>query len=369
MASKLCYNRGCGKQYNPRENLEEGCQFHPGAPFFHEGFKGWTCCDKKYTDFTEFLNTPGCAKGKHTNEKPEEPEHITGQIGESNDIELPQVSNVTQTPRESIESRIHLPRPDFVKAPLIRIKPTIAKSLSEAAKTLETAKANSNQEISIGEPCKNGGCKLTYNGEPSKPNECVYHPGVPIFHEGLKFWSCCQRKTTDFQSFLDQKGCDFGKCKWKKDSEGSANVECRHDWHQTATHVTIAIYGKKYDPEMSYIELSPVRMKCHIVYPEEGGCFNMDIELRGIITVKESSVSFLGTKQEIKMKKAEPGAWAKLDIPKIVAKPEVPKDLPKLEEPQVEELDDLDLDDIDLTPRKSGLSKEASGGRTENEIF
>ena len=52
-----------------------------------------------------------------------------------------------------------------------------------------------------------------------------------------------------------------------------------------------------------------------------------------------------------------------------MAKPEVPKDLPKLEEPQVEELDDLDLDDIDLTPRKSGLSKEASGGRTENEIF
>ena len=36
-----------------------------------------------------------------------------------------------------------------------------------------------------------------------------------------------------------------------------------------------------------------------------------------IITAKESSVSFLGTKQEIKMKKAEPGAWAKLDIPKV----------------------------------------------------
>jgi len=368
MASKLCYNRGCGKNYNPRENLEEGCQFHPGAPFFHEGFKGWTCCDKKYMDFTEFLNTPGCAKGKHSNEKPEEPEHITGQIGESNDIELPQV---TSTPRESIESKIHLPRPEFAKAPLLRIKPTIAKSLSEAAKTLETVEADSNQGILIGEPCKNGGCKETYNGEPSKISECVFHPGVPIFHEGLKFWSCCQRKTTDFQSFLDQKGCDFGIHKWKKDSEGSATVECRHDWHQTATHVTVAIYGKKYDPEMSHVELSPVRMKCHIVYPEEGGTFNMDIELRGIIIVKESSVSFLGTKQEIKMKKAEPGAWAKLDIPKIVAKPEVPKGLPKLEEPQVEELDDsdIDFDDIDLAPRKGGLSKEASGGRTDAEII
>ena len=52
-----------------------------------------------------------------------------------------------------------------------------------------------------------------------------------------------------------------------------------------------------------------------------------------------------------------------------MTKPEVPKELPKLEEPQVEELDDLDLDDIDLTPRKSGLSKEASGGRTDAEII
>ena len=58
----------------------------------------------------------------------------------------------------------------------------------------------------------------TYNGEPSKPNECCYHPGVPIFHEGLKFWSCCQRKTTDFQSFLNQEGCTWGVCKWRKDN-------------------------------------------------------------------------------------------------------------------------------------------------------
>lgn len=365
MASTLCYNRGCGKHYNPRDNPEDSCQFHPGAPFFHEGYKGWTCCEKKFIDFTEFLNTPGCSKGKHSNVKPEEPEAITGKIGESNNIELPQDSNVSSgAPRESLESKIHLPRPDFAKATLIRIKPTIARSLSEAAKTLETQKVNSSQEIAIGEPCKNGGCKKTYNGEPSKSNECVHHPGVPVFHEGLKFWSCCQRKTTDFQSFLNQEGCDFGLCKWKKDSEGSAQVECRFDWHQTATHVVIAIYGKKYDPDMSYVELSPVRMKCHIVYPEQGGCFDMDIELRGIISVKESSVSFLGTKQEIKMKKAEPGAWGKLDIPHIVAQPEPPKDLPK---PKIEELeddvDDLDLDDLDVTPRQSCLSKEASGGR------
>jgi len=368
MASTLCYNRGCGKQYNPRDNPEGSCQFHSGAPYFHDAYKGWTCCDKKCTDFTEFLNTPGCTKGQHSNVKPEEPESITGKIGEANNIELPQVQVSNSGPRESLESKIQLPRPDFDKAPLIRIKPTIAKSLAEAAKTLETVTAGSTQEIVIGEPCKNRGCKKTYTGEPSKSNECVYHPGVPVFHEGLKFWSCCQRRTTDFNAFLNQEGCDFGTCKWKKDSEGSAKVECNHDWYQTATHVVISIFGKKYDPGSSHVELSPVRMKCHIVYPEQGGCFDMDMELRGIISVNESSVSFLGTKQEIKMKKAEPGSWVKLENPRaVVPKPTV------IEEPKVEEIDedidDLDLDDIDIAPRKSGLSKEASGGRTDAEII
>ena len=32
--------------------------------------------------------------------------------------------------------------------------------------------------------------------------------------------------------------------------EGSADVECRYDWHQTATHVVIAIYCKNYHPDI-----------------------------------------------------------------------------------------------------------------------
>ena len=92
--------------------------------------------------------------------KPEEPEHITGKIGEANDVELPQVSdNVPNRP--SFESMSRLERPDFVKAPLQRIKPTVAASLANQAKNLVQASPDkgSKDGIPIGEPCKNGGCK------------------------------------------------------------------------------------------------------------------------------------------------------------------------------------------------------------------
>lgn len=219
MASTLCYNRGCGKQYSPRDNPEGSCTYHPGAPFFHDAYKGWTCCDKKCTDFTEFLNITGCSKGQHSNVKPEEPESITGKIGEANNIELPVQDSNAKIDRASLESIIRLARPDFAKAPLTRLKPSVAPALAQDAKSLETVKVQeSNTDIAVGESCKNGGCKATYQGESSKSNECLHHPGVPIFHEGMKFWSCCQRKTSDFQSFLNQTGCDYGLHKWKKDS-------------------------------------------------------------------------------------------------------------------------------------------------------
>lgn len=377
MSSTLCYNRGCGRSYNPRDNSGDSCTFHPGAPFFHDAYKGWTCCGKKCTDFTEFLNTPGCSRGPHSNVKPEEPESITGKKDDRNlEEQLKDIDHDNQkTTRASIESRVQLARPDFDGTPVTRLSPVIAAALKNASQLVQKVakeEDNSHGETSLGESCKNGGCKATFDGQESgMPNECTYHPGVPIFHEGMKYWSCCQRKTSDFQSFLDQPGCRYGKHKWKKDSEGSAQVDCRYDWHQTATHVVVAIYGKKYDPEVSSVDLSPVRLRVHIYFPEQGGAFDLDLELRGIVTVAESTAHFMGTKVEVKMKKAEPGSWAKLDITKAVAvvKDKAPSPPKSTTSQLAEEVDDLDLDDVDLLPTKIELSKEASGGRTQNEII
>lgn len=57
-----------------------------------------------------------------------------------------------------------------------------------------------------------------------------------------------------------------------------------------------------------------------------------------------SAVTMYGTKVEIKLKKAEPGSWTRLEIPKV--KTERPsEDKPKVDEitPQVEAVDLSDL--------------------------
>merc|ERR1712111_114132 len=112
---------------------------------------------------------------------------------------------------------------------------------------------------------------------------------------------------------------------------------------------------KKYDPSISFVEVNPVRLVIHLHFPEENANFDLDLELKGIVEVNSCSANMMGTKLEIKMKKAEIGSWAKLDIPKKVVKVEKVEEAPK-EEPSV---DSLELDDLDLQPTKLQLSAEA----------
>lgn len=40
--------------------------FHPGAPVFHEGSKGYTCCKRRVLEFDQFLRIEGCTtKDRH----------------------------------------------------------------------------------------------------------------------------------------------------------------------------------------------------------------------------------------------------------------------------------------------------------------
>jgi hypothetical protein len=89
--------------------------------------------------------------------------------------------------------------------------------LQEAVnKFLESDVSKCLGELTIGTMCKNMGCKESYNGPESDNDVCTYHPGTQIFHEGMKYYSCCERKTSNFEAFLDQAGCKTGKHCWFK---------------------------------------------------------------------------------------------------------------------------------------------------------
>jgi len=308
--SVLCYNRGCGKTYDPESNADDSCTFHPGMPFFHETYKGWNCCNKKSTDFTEFLNIKGCTVAKHSNIKPPEPEKP------QEIIEVPVVVEEVRAPMYVPKER---PSADV---PLIPLPQSVNDSL---AKTLESltinVKGDENEDLEIkpGTSCKNKGCKVSFACPESNNEQCLYHEGAPIFHEGLKYWTCCQRKTTDFDAFLDQAGCVTGKHIWfkpKSETDDSDKTKtCRYDWHQTGTHVCLAIYSKVPIPELSRIVANQVKLSVSVIFGAERQEFASDFHLFGVIDLEKSKVTYLGTKVEISLKKAEPINWAKLALP------------------------------------------------------
>lgn len=66
-------------------------------------------------------------------------------------------------------------------------------------------------------------------------------------------------------------------------SDESESLKCRYDWHQTATTVVLAIYAKMYHYAVSRVEVSGVRLRVALVFPQQNDAeFNMDLELRGV---------------------------------------------------------------------------------------
>ncbi|KAI0748309.1 chord-domain-containing protein [Daedaleopsis nitida] len=61
--------------------------------------------------------------------------------------------------------------------------------------------------------CTRKNCNQEYEPDNNGPESCTYHPGAPIFHEGLKSWSCCSdvnKPVLDFDEFMQIEGCTTG---------------------------------------------------------------------------------------------------------------------------------------------------------------
>uniref|UniRef100_A0A3B5LH19 Zgc:92429 n=1 Tax=Xiphophorus couchianus TaxID=32473 RepID=A0A3B5LH19_9TELE len=188
------------------------------------------------------------------------------------------------------------------------------------------------EDVMHGTRCKNTGCKTVYEGPDTDMEVCTHHPGAPVFHEGYKYWSCCCIKTTDFNAFLDQKGCTTGKHRWDK-----KKVACRHDWHQTANTVVVTIYAKNSNPDFCSIEANPTVLVCQIQF--ENKIFKREFHFWG-----ESITNNL----EITLRKANQVSWGKLEDPNYTPEPE-PVDDDFVNDNQESQQPDWDIADDDIS--------------------
>uniref|UniRef100_A0A5S6QDN0 CS domain-containing protein n=1 Tax=Trichuris muris TaxID=70415 RepID=A0A5S6QDN0_TRIMR len=302
MSMLNCYNCGCGQLFDPEANNEEACTFHPGEPVFHDVYKQWSCCKKRTRDFTDFLNIKGCTKGPHNPNRPEKPKKPRSPKLEQDEVityEAPAAKPAAAAPRPPTAEELKV-------VPL-----SVAESLRNLWNRWQ-AKADGNGIAGDGARkklvCQNAGCGQL---QEEASSECLYHPGVPVFHEGLKYWSCCQKGTTDFGNFLKQSGCTRGSHNYDQTNKPNLSV-CRYDWFQTGEAVTVNIYARAALVEKCRISLSSVHLKAEIAFDYGEKFFDLDVPLWGEVDVAASSAVLNASKVEIQLRKANPGAWASL---------------------------------------------------------
>jgi len=300
-AKKKCTRNGCEKEYTEETNEDNCCSFHPGVAVFHEGLKGWSCCSKKVISFEDFMKIPGCATAKHSdvdNRPKETPKIVASDVkAVSTNASGAEVFKTSEQPLTKGYTNVPIKK-DVEKA-------VEADPLEEEDPPGAT--------IAIGTACLHRGCNYKYENDSSRTNECVYHLGIPLFHEGSKGWTCCRRKVLEFDEFMKIGGCKNGKHKFvppKKQQE--EQVQCRYEFYQSASTVTIAVYAKDVVKEESKVEFGPRLVSIQLKF-KDGRKFSKEIQLFELIIPEQSKANFLSVKVEITLKKGNGASWTKLE--------------------------------------------------------
>ncbi|KAJ8093273.1 hypothetical protein PM082_020759 [Marasmius tenuissimus] len=87
--------------------------------------------------------------------------------------------------------------------------------------------------------CSRKGCGKEYSE--SSPEPCIFHPGAPKFHEGLKSWTCCSdvnKPVLEFDQFMKIPGCA------ETDKHTSETPEVEPSASSTASQPNIVTEGK-----------------------------------------------------------------------------------------------------------------------------
>ncbi|PUU77417.1 HSP20-like chaperone [Tuber borchii] len=308
--TQKCAHKGCGKKFT---DPEEECHYHPGAPIFHEGQKGWQCCKTRVLTFDEFLTIPPCSVGKHSVDAPVlAPVQTSGPASQKQ--KHPEVAPPPEIgsdgievygQQQSLQQKKALPKvtaapgtppPEKKEKPLEQDDPSMA--VPPEAK------------------CKRLGCEATYDGgnREDEDEKCVFHPGAPIFHEGSKGYSCCKRRVLEFDQFMKIPGCATGRHLFvgaPKSGDEEELVSCRNDFYQTYTDVIVSIFAKKVDKTRAEVHFSERQLDVDLPMPDDKR-YKVSFPLYGAIDPAGCEYKVLTTKIELKLKKADGLSWPTL---------------------------------------------------------
>ncbi|KAL1920777.1 uncharacterized protein VTP21DRAFT_11412 [Calcarisporiella thermophila] len=315
-----CTHRGCEQEFSESENSDTACQYHPLPPIFHEGLKGWQCCSKRVTDFDDFLKIPGCTTGRHSTAPVPAPTPAPSKPAHESAPKHSHIENGVEhyglpvTPPPPAMRSTPVPFPPATPPPNEVTKESIIEVEEEDDLSIP---------VPPGTTCKHKGCGVQYKDDATSRFEggeeatCIYHPGVPVFHEGSKGWSCCSRRVLEFDEFLKIKGCKIGKHLFvgsgKKDDEKKEElVDCRHDWYQTQTHIIMSVFAKKVNKNDSNITIHQQSIEMDLKMAD-GKRYHKTIILFEPIDPEQSKYEVLTTKVELKLKKTSGISWPSLE--------------------------------------------------------
>lgn len=200
-----------------------------------------------------------------------------------------------------------------------------------------------NLEIADGQDCRRRACGAKYKKGSSRDGEkCVHHPGVPIFHEGSKGYSCCKRRVLEFDQFMKIEGCKtkdrhlfIGSGKkgtgvstdeevlstvryvshprlQRRVSKSRGGTDCgsRHDFYQTSANVIASFFLKKIVKDTAKVEFRSKELALDLKTSDSPPKkYTAEVPLFGTIDPEKSSFKIMGTKLEVVLVKADGASW------------------------------------------------------------
>jgi len=288
-----CTRPGCGVDFEPKTSSQQGpCLHHPGAPVFHEGSKSWSCCkdvNKPVLEFDEFLKIKGCTTDDaHTDAKRAKEEFQKPNGGGVSDAVLDSIPTATTAANGSSaastsKAQSVTPMSSKVLNAGKSDKPNAEENVYVEEEDPEEAQDDA--ALASGLQCKRTSCKATHTGgkRDRMQEQCRYHKGVAIFHEGSKGYTCCKRRVLEFDEFLNIEPCTtstkghlfVGAKKAKKvpsSNDDSSQVEeeeaqCRLDHYETPADVRVTVYAKNVEMDRSKIEIQDDQVVFSLALP------------------------------------------------------------------------------------------------------